>query len=127
MPSTKRTHPQQTLEKIMHKWIQVSVKEVKQLQEKHKFILKSGHFYTDIQTGTEMVEYHVDTCDHFHTMMKYSNFGGNISVTFPADEKPIVLLGHDECIFKQFQFTNKGWVSDEWVREILPKDKGLGS
>ena len=36
------------------------------------------------------------------------------------------MLGHDECIFKQFQVTNKGWVSDEGVREILPKDEGLG-
>ena len=110
----------------MHRWIQVSVEEAKQLQEKHKFLFKSGHFYTDEQTGKEMVEYHVNTCEHFHTMLQDSNFGGNLSVNFPANEKPIVLLGHDECIFKQFQFTNKGWVSDEGVREILPKDEGLG-
>ena len=73
-----------------------------------------------------MVEYHVDVCKHFHTLMKDSKYGGNLSKFFPQGKKAIILLGHDECIFKQFQFTNKGWVSDEGVREILPKDKGMG-
>ena len=36
------------------------------------------------------------------------------------------MLGHDECIFKQFQFTNKSWVSDDGTHKILPKDKGMG-
>ena len=58
--------------------------------------------------------------------MKDMEFGANLSVRRPRDKKTIVLLGHDECIFKQFQFTNKGWVSDKGVREILPKDEGLG-
>ena len=41
-------------------------------------------------------------------------------------KRPIIMLGHDECIFKQYQFTNKGWVSDNGTQEILPKDEGMG-
>ena len=44
----------------------------------------------------------------------------------PRRKKTTIILGHDECIFKQYQFKNKEWVSDEGTREILPKDKGMG-
>ena len=40
--------------------------------------------------------------------------------------KPIVILGHDECIFKQYQFTKRTWVSDKGTSGLLPKDDGIG-
>ena len=36
------------------------------------------------------------------------------------------MLGHDKFIFKQYQFINKGWVSNESTCKILPKDEGMG-
>ena len=40
--------------------------------------------------------------------------------------KPIVILGHAECIFKQYQFTNRAYVSDKGTTCIIPKDDGIG-
>ena len=112
----------------MHRWIQISVLDAKKYKDEDGLIYEAGYFYTDDSTGTSMVEYHVDSCPKFHELMENSQFGGNLSVTFtPTPEKPaLIMLGHDECIFKQYQFTNKSWVSDEGTREILPKDEGLG-
>ena len=41
-------------------------------------------------------------------------------------EKAIIMLGHDECIFKQYHFTNKSWVGDDKSRPLIPKDEGQG-
>ena len=52
--------------------------------------------------------------------------GGKLSVRFPEGKKELVMLGHDECIFKQYHFTNKLWVRNDNTRPILPQDKGAG-
>ena len=39
---------------------------------------------------------------------------------------PVVLLGHDKCIYKQYQFTGKYWVADNGSCLVIPKDKGAG-
>ena len=36
------------------------------------------------------------------------------------------MLGHNKCIFKQYQFTNKFWVGNDKICSILPKDEGAG-
>jgi len=52
-------------------------------------------------------------------------FGGNMSV-LARGEKPLICFGQDECIFRQFIFTNKAWVTPEGIRPLMPKDEGMG-
>jgi hypothetical protein len=60
-------------------------------------------------------------------MGKYNwDFGGNLSVRFPAGCKPLVSFGHDESIYKQFLITKKTWIGPDGERNIVPKDTGLG-
>ena len=55
-----------------------------------------------------MVEYHVDACEDFQERMAMlAKFGGNLSLQKPAEDKPLLTFGHDECIYKPFIFSNK--------------------
>ena len=45
---------------------------------------------------------------------------------FRQAKKKLIIIGHDECIFKQYQFTAKSWVGDNDSRPIIPKDEGAG-
>ena len=42
------------------------------------------------------------------------------------EKKPIIYLGHDESIFKQYQYSPKAWVDDRKVAPLIPKDEGAG-
>jgi hypothetical protein len=53
-------------------------------------------------------------------------YGGHLSVHKGVGEKPMIMLGQDECIFKQFNLTNKSWSDPEGTRALLPKDDGQG-
>ena len=56
-----------------------------------------------------------------------NDMGGNLSICFPTDgSKPLIILGHDECIFKQFCMSKKSWVGLNGESNIVPKDDGLG-
>lgn len=72
-------------------------------------------------------EFHVD--DH-STLQDVGatlhDFGGNLSVRRPPQDKPIISMGQDECIFKQYAHTPKSWLSPEGKRALIPKDDGMG-
>ena len=49
-----------------------------------------------------MVEFHVDSCTEFQERMNSeTKFGGNLSMRMNKEEKPLIMFGHDEAIFKQ--------------------------
>ena len=58
-----------------------------------------------------MVKYHVDACRDFMNQMNKENaFGRNsTSVQSNPEEHPLIVVGQDECIVKQYSFTNKIW------------------
>ena len=41
-------------------------------------------------------------------------------------EKPLILIGQDECIFKKYLFTNSQWALPGGQTAIIPKDNGHG-
>ena len=53
-------------------------------------------------------------------------FGGNLSVWMPPNTRPLIGFGQDECIFKQYLFTNKAWTTPDGQKPVIPKDEGLG-
>jgi hypothetical protein len=73
-----------------------------------------------------MYEYHVDDHPTFGEMANKTRFGGWLSVRKPAHLKPIIIFGQDECIFKQYAFTKKAWLSPSGKSAMMPKDEGLG-
>jgi hypothetical protein len=56
-----------------------------------------------------MVEHHVDASELFPIMMSNEVFGGKLSVRKHPDDKPLIIIGHDESIFKQYLTTTKAW------------------
>jgi hypothetical protein len=108
-------------------WIQIPLEEVERLQELDKVAKGSGFKYTDERTGKEMVEYHVYTCKEFmEKMNEKSEFSGNLSVRLDSEKLPLIVFGQDECIVKQYCFTQKGWKSRNGKQALISKDDGLG-
>jgi len=51
-----------------------------------------------------------------------TQFGVNLSVRRDKNKETIIVLGHDECIFRQYALTNKSWNGPERQKSITPKD-----
>lgn len=86
-----------------------------------------GFRYMDDSTYEWCREFHVDDHSSLQDLgVTQHNFGGNLSVRRPPQEKPIISMGQDECIFKQYAHTPKAWTSPEGKRAIIRKDDGLG-
>ena len=74
-----------------------------------------------------MVELHVDTCNILEERANNeTKYGGNLSVRKELEEKPLIMFGHDECIFKQYTMTNKSWKASNGAVVLTPKDDGQG-
>ena len=53
-------------------------------------------------------------------------FGGRLSVRMEAGVRPLIKIGQDEAIQKQYSFNTKEWVGTNGQRSLVPKDEGLG-
>ena len=109
-----------------HRWIQMTLDESKELESKGLVPLNCGYNYVD-DDGTSNVEYHIDTSPAFEDRLSKLRFGGNLSIRKPIDSKPVIYVGQDEAIFKQFLFVSKMWVGPSGQRPLLPKDEGVGT
>ena len=81
---------------------------------------------TDENTSTTMFEFHVDEHDllQAEANIKYE-FGGTSSHFINPNDKKLILIGQDECIFQQYIMKGKKWVSPTGERALLPKNDGL--
>jgi hypothetical protein len=59
-------------------------------------------------------------------MNKETNFGGKLSVRLQEQERPLLMFGHDEAIFKQYLLTKKAWSGPNGETVLVPKDDGQG-
>jgi hypothetical protein len=74
-----------------------------------------------------MVEYHVNSCTEFQERMNNeTKFGGNLSVRMNKEEKPLIMFGHNEAIFKQYLLTKISWYGPDGISILVPKDDGQG-
>jgi hypothetical protein len=112
-------------EQRMHRWVQVPETEAKELEQKGEIAAGSGYKYTR-DDGLAMVEYHCDSIKTLKEGWISTSFGGNLSVRFPENHKPLIILGHDECIFKQFTMVGKQWYGPNRETYVVPKDDGQG-
>jgi hypothetical protein len=114
-------------ERRCHRWIQATKEESARLVKSDEVHKDFGHCYTT-SDGVEMVECHTDDSYPIFAkaMKEFPKFGGNLSVRFPIGEKPFIMFGQDECIFKQFTVHSSCWVSEIAGRPPLPKDDNIG-
>jgi len=89
-------------------------------------IPKNSGFHYKEESEIDIVEYHVDACNMFSEQLKEKEFGSNLSVSFPREEKLLIISSHDECIFKQYALTKKAWVAPNRECVLVPKDKRQG-
>ena len=74
-----------------------------------------------------MFEFHVDDHSSFPDRVQHHpEFGGDLSVRRNKSKKPLIMFGQDECIFKQYLFSNAQWCLPDGQRAIIPKDEGQG-
>ncbi|CAJ1943688.1 unnamed protein product [Cylindrotheca closterium] len=125
-----------TLELRVYRWIQFSDAEYNgfcsencKLEEQLKS--KGFRYCNDDPKNctltTDRIEFHVDDHNKFWKKMLNDKvkFGRNMSVC-ARGEKPLICFGQDECIMKQYLFTNKAWATPEGTRSLTPKDEGMG-
>jgi hypothetical protein len=104
----------------------MTITESQAIEEKGLVAKNSGYKYTD-KNGIDMVEYHVDSSYLFQDQMnKETEFGGKLSVRLEQHECPLIIFGHDECIFKQFHVTKKAWLGPNGKTVLIPKDDDQG-
>eukprot|EP00978_Attheya_sp_CCMP212_P035272 scaffold152391_cov51-Attheya_sp.AAC.1 len=92
-------------------------------KNKCSLVKNSGHHYTYLETETPMVEYRVDCCKTFQEKMnRKTKCGGNLSIRMPKGVRPLISIGQDEAIFKQYIFRSKTWVGPNGECIPVPKD-----
>ena len=69
----------------------------------------------------KMREYHVDTHECFSAASKYEK---NLSIQQNPSTRPIMMVGQDKSVFKQYSFGHKCWVGPGGETQLLPKSDG---
>jgi hypothetical protein len=109
-----------------HRYIQIPIDFYNEFIQQNKIQSNvKGHKYTDTN-GYEMIEHHVDDHPFFQSLQSDLVFGGSLSVRRPTHQKPLIIFGQDECIFKQYTFTKKTWCLPDGRFPLIPKDEGSG-
>jgi hypothetical protein len=73
-------HRYLTYERLVHRWIELTKEESTEYENKRLVPQNSGYHYS-LDTGINMVEYHVYSCSDFQDRMNQETiFGGNLSV-----------------------------------------------
>ena len=110
-----------------HRWIQLTSEELEKLEEERiDFVRDNAYVYFDNERALTMYEFHVDDLNNQHEKLTNVEFGGFLSVRKKENERPIIMIGQDECIFKQFLIVRKQWVLPDGTAALNPKDEGMG-
>ena len=110
----------------MFRWIQITKEQADESTKNNSVPRNSGYEYTN-EKGVKMVEYHVDSCTLFqYNLNEMAIYGGNLRVRNPKHEKPLIIFGYNECIFKQYLLTKNNWMDPDDETVLVPKDEGQG-
>jgi hypothetical protein len=115
----------QSYEIRTHRWIQIPRSRYTSLVGSGELDSTSGYAYTDSK-GDQYVEMHVDDHPIFQDECNGLPYGGHLSVRKKVSDKPLMIVGQDECIFKQYTLVQKSWSDPDGTRALLPKDEGRG-
>ena len=54
-----------------------------------------------------MREYHIDIHPHLYSFVRNKRMGGDLSVRNKDGSRPVIIIGQDESIVKQYSFSSK--------------------
>jgi hypothetical protein len=112
------------LEQRTHRWIHIPLAIYEKMVTEGELVRECGFQFE--KEGDTYVELHVDDHPKFQADCEHLPFGGHLSVRKGVHEKPLIIFGQDECIFKQFNLSSKSWSDPNGTRALLPKDEGQG-
>ena len=112
-------------ELLCHRWVQLPIAEYIQMKKEGEVFCGNGYKYQD-NKGATYIKFHVDDSEKCTEIGNNMPFGGYLSVRKPKNEKPLIIFGQDECIYKQFIFRNKCWIGPNGESPLMPKDEGQG-
>ena len=86
-------------------------------------LAKVYHSYVGAD-GVPMREYHVDIHPHLYSFVHNQKMGGDLSVRRNEGSRPVIIIGQDESVVKQYSFSSKCWQGVSGERKLLPKSDG---
>jgi hypothetical protein len=103
----------QELEPRCQRWVQLPEDELDGLpdlipSQSWKIKNRGCYYWRRNVDDKKMVEFHEDDIDDIEEL---SDKPRRMSIRAPTGAKKLVLLGQDECVFSQFLFGSKHWVS----------------
>ena len=112
-------------ERRCFRWISLPIDEAEKLELEDEFFDKEIGYKYQVD-GLTLIEYHVDDHPTFQYKCRHLEFGGHLSVRKKEHEKPLILIGQDESIFKQYTLSPKQWNLPDGSSAPNPKDDGHG-
>ena len=109
-----------------YRWYCVPVEQKNEMVKKGEIHPELGYHHFRQEDGKEYVEYHVDDHYTFQEKCNHLPYGGHLSVRKAPNCKPLMILGQDEVIFKQFLFSKGVWIMPDGSKSLIPKDDGQG-
>jgi hypothetical protein len=111
-----------------HRWKQISIHRFEQMVQDGELSPESGYKYNkdEKEGGGTYIELHIDDHPSFQRECDNLPYGGHLSVHKNPTQKPIMILGQDECMFKQYSLASKSWSAPNRTCALLPKDDGQG-
>ena len=107
-------------------WVQLTLDEAQTYFSKLLVLKEAGYSYVDADKGVDVLEFHINDCEYFIYLIKGTHYGEFLSVMFTEGQIPVMNIGHDECIFKQYIFSPKSWKVPDGETLLVPKYEGIG-
>ena len=86
-------------------------------------LIHAFHGYTN-EDGALMREYYIDTHPILSKYVKNKKMCGDLSVRKSETDRPLIIVGQDECVVKQYSFSSKSWTGKDGEKKLLPKSDG---
>jgi len=115
------------------RWLQIE----KEVADQYPGLKNSRAGYNYVKDSILMCEYHYDTVPDDDN--KEENNGINVlaelidkgyvlskSVRSNPNDRPLIIIGQDECVFSQFLLKSKMWTGPDKEAPLLPKSVGDG-
>ena len=90
-------------------------------KDNNQQLLENIFFELQDKNGNKMREYHVDTHPVFRDKTKYKK---ELLIRRNPSTRPMMMVGQDESVFKQYSFGRKCWVGPGGETQLLPKSEG---
>jgi len=108
-------------EQNTYRWVHLEESEAIALEKDDDIKLLENTSIQFEENDKKMREYHVDT----HPIFSSEKFEKKLSIRRdPTLTRPLMIIGQDETVFKQYTFSQKCWVGPGGETQLLPKSDG---